>query len=807
MKRFWGFLIILVCFASAGRIVNYYFYYDDFFLFYALQFPEDKNSIFNATDASGYNFLQPFFGPLFHLFGYNPRPYFIISFLLFLFLIFPFYLFLKIIFPKNPKVALFSSLIFASGYVGVEALTWNMGAGPNNTVFLTSSFLSLFCLAVYVQKKKNPWLWGFVLSFIFTVYFFQFRAFLLFLWVALLVLFFTSFKKPPWQLLLTLLATFTMGTIFYNRSFSFNKEQGLHLDFTTLGFVQIYLRNFANIILPTEVLGFISDKVGIAQEKTELVSGSLIFTAAICAVGLSLIRKLKEARIILFFSTSLLLSLFILQAVLSMTVATPTVWYSAHRFWFVINPFVAGLLGTLFAILYDKKKLVSLTLLCTWLASHVYLSNIAITQRWENPISHIRYFYTTLKADVPRLDNNSVLLVTQGEPTPVSVFVSARDANALAQVSGFYGKTTDQLNLALSPIDAVSALNRLGVSADKLYVFHYRRGELLNITNETREILKEGRTVALKVHTGKIVEFNNLYLPTSAPLYLGFNVLSSPDLLDLDFLDKPDQENIKNTEDYFRVLFKQNARKKPNATSSTEPLSFEHEVSNVIDGDYATTWIPKNWDNDGVSIIVNLGMEKKVSRLAWSSSRTASWMGRLPSEYTIETSHDGKKFSVVRRVVSPMILKTGDFFVDNIDQVAKYIKITVNKTRGGLTPAIDEVDVFEETENEIDLRKYFLVKQNPERYFSNTKIARSYLKEVLNDTINLEIAWRVDGNTDYPEGRSMVIPVAIGRREDIFVNLPIGIGKDIKSIRIRPQNFPATVDIKKAMIIYPKLQP
>lgn len=802
----------LICVLSAGQIINYYFFYDDFFLFYALQFPKDRNSILRATDASGYHFLQPFFSPLFHIFGYEARGYFIISFILFALFIFSFYLFLRIFFPKNKYLALFSSLILASGYVGIEALTWNMGAGPNNTVFLLGSLLSFYFLTLYIKRRRIIYLLGFFVIFVSATYYFQFRSFLLFAWVPILVISIGGLKtKKPLNYFLSLLPIIFiigLGIFIYTESLRFNPSQGAHVSIGVKQFTEVYIRNIGNIFFPSEFLAYIA-KIGSAPvEKAELLAGLLSISFVSMITIFSFLKKMREFSLFLFFSLSTLTSLFLLQLATSLVIITPSVWYSSHRFYIVIFPFVSGFLGTFLIVLQRRYKPIAIFLLGFWIVIHTVLSNQAINTRWTNTISHIRYFYKTLRAHVPKMDADSVLLITQGEPTPVSIFVSARDANAFAGPAGFYGKTVDNFNLFTSPSEAVLALGRLSVSEEKLYALHYKRGELIDVTGPTREFLRSGRKIPLGSNlSGNIINFDQISLPTSAPMYLDMQLVVYPDLSRLGLLKRIDQREVENPEEYFKILFKHNVPSiGTSATSNQKPLNPEHEVSNIIDGDYSTTWIPVGWDKNGVSVTIDLKKERSVNRIVWSSSRTASWYGRLPSDYTIEVSKDGVNFSSVRQVESARILTTGEFSVDEIpEQITRFIKVTIYKTRGGLTPAIDEIEVFSKEDGNINFGEYFTIKQNPERYFPNNQVANRYLEEVLQNSINLEVAWRVDENTDYPSGRGKIILIESGRPQNIHTVLPITIGKDLKSLRIETVNFPAKINIKKAELIYPRL--
>lgn len=799
-------IIFLVAFLGIGKIINYYFFYDDFFLFYAIQFPNDKNSIFLSPDASAYRFLQPFFSPLFNIFKYEPKGYFIISFLLFIALLLVFYFFVKKFSFGNKKLAFFSSLIAASGYVGVEAFTWNMGAGPNNTVFLITSFLTLLFVFSYLRLKRLIFLSLIFASFTFTVYFFQFRAFLLFLWIILTILVWIFWKKAiPGRFIVFLTLLMFFGVFLYKESFSFNDNQGIRIGISFIDFIQIYLRNIGNIIFPSGVTQFVSGRLDINLEKIEVYEGIFGFVFLISVPIIAFIQRLKELPILIFFSFSTLFSALLLYVVISLTINAPDVWYSSHRFHFIIMPFLAGFLGTVLVILFKKYRIISVILLMFWLVIHIVLSNNVIDRRWENPISHIQYFYKTLQKYAPVFNEDSVLLITQGDPKPVSIFVSARSADGFAGIAGFYSKTVDQINLARSPEEAVQMLKRLGVTEDNLYSLHYKRGELLNLTGETREILAKGKNEFLGTQVGNNIEFAGLSLPAYALIYADLKLTIMPDFYNLKSLQKIDQARVTNPEQYFPLIIEQERQRKAITTSSLAKPLEDHVVQNITDGDYSTTWIPEKWDNNGVSVIVDLGRLRRANKIVWSSSRTASWYVRMPSEYKVEISHDGKIFTQISLVNNAPVLKSGEFFEERFSQkMVRFIKITINKTRGGLAPAIDEIEVFDKNSDSVSLNDYFIVKQNPQAYLSSVVVAKRYMEEILNNSIAAEIGWRVDGNTDYSVGQSVIISQNAGETQSLHVLLPV-LGRELKSLKIKPLNFPAKIRVEDFTIFYPRL--
>lgn len=119
----WVLLLIVIIFASYGQTLNMYFWVDDWGMAYKMQhldanIPNFGPGIF-GDGAYRYN-VTPFIA-LYPFFGLNAYPYFLIGIFFYFLATLTVYLLMKELSDKK-TVALVSAIIFASGYIGSDAM-------------------------------------------------------------------------------------------------------------------------------------------------------------------------------------------------------------------------------------------------------------------------------------------------------------------------------------------------------------------------------------------------------------------------------------------------------------------------------------------------------------------------------------------------------------------------------------------------------------------------------------------------------------------------------------------------------------
>lgn len=799
---FW--LALAIAFFSASQILRYYFSYEDFSLLYGVQFPNDSHSIFLYPGFVAYRFLRYALVPQFHFFGYHPLGYYLVSFLMFLLVIFLFLKFVRILLPEKYKnLSFFATLILASGYVGIEALTWNVAGGQIHLALLITVLVTLiytilfFAQSEFFFRGRVREFLILVSAFFAAIYFFQFRSYLLFLWVPFLILF--KRLEGGKGLSPKLVGGVTILIILLASSFS--QSLGLiagriaHVNLEAGNLFQVFLQNLGNLLIPSELS---------VNSGNKLMPGFLAL-AIFTLPPIYLFLKKRELRFIaIFFSLSTFISLFAIMLVTAFIGQIPTVWPSSHRFYIVLLPFVSGYIAVLLSIFRPRAQIF---ILISILVTHILFSNKVIADRWESLSRHLRYFYETITAAAPKIDESKVLLTTLTRPYPPGPFVSGSDAGSAHFLAGFYGKRFDEFNLTTEPLEAVKTLLEKKLGPDDIYAFDYKRDDISNETQLVREVLTNGQRVDLgNGFTGSEIEIPDLNISSAVPVFIKAKVSA-----DLSLDKKKGGQPIEGetpVASYFDLFFAQEeGRLKMTASSQFVPLGEEHSIEKAVDGKYDTTWIPQQWGNDDAEMTVDLGQIKDISQIVWSSSRIAPWQFRSPSQYKVETSGDGINFVDGADVDNAPILKTGEFFIVEFDKrKIRYVRILIDKTHGGWPPAIDEVEVFENKMGAGELANYFLVKGSPDLYFPDENAAFRFYQQILKKKIPVEVNWRVDTDGGYLSGQEKVFYIeGLGFSHEYIIYLP-KTGRVIKSIRIRPFGFPARLNVSRIEVWQPSLE-
>lgn len=787
--------ILIIAFLSTGQILRYYFSYEDFSLLYGVQFPNDPHSIFLYPGFVAYLFLRPLVTAQYFIFGYNPFWYYLVSLLLFLVCVALFYIFVRILYPQKKEIAFFAASIMASGYLGVETLTWNVFGGQIHLAFLIFCFLVFIFTLLFLKTYRKIHLIFLTIFLSFALYFFQFRSYLLFIWLPLLFLFKRIEEKKKISIKLLGGSLFLLAFLFLpfieSIQLVLGRIQRVNLD---AGLYLTYLNNLGNILFPSDALE--------SMQSVSLILGVFSLGLFILFPLVLILKRHKLLTLSLFFSLSVVLSLVVIMVVIAFIGQIPTIWPTSHRFYVVLLPFVSGFLAVFLSALHRKPQLFFFILI---MITHIFFSNKVISERWENLSQHLRYFYTTIKTNVPEIDKPTVLLTTLTRPYPPGPFVSGSDAGSAHFLAGFYGKKFDEFLLATEPLQAIKMLIDNGSSANDIHAFDYKRDDIVKETDEIRDILLRGRRSHLGNNLrGQEIELTDLQISSVAPVFIRAKIAVG---LSQVKYKPPAISGIMTVSQYLDLFFDQEEkRRKMTINSELSSLGDEHNINNIIDGEYETTWIPQEWGKV-VEFVIDLGQTRNIQKIVWSSSRTAPWDFRQPSDYVLEISNDGRIFSSVDKVENAQKLKTGEFFTTDMGgRDMRYAKFRINKTRGGWTPAVDEIEFFDKTLTNEELINYFNIKKSPAEHFPNKEIAALYYNKILKGLVPVEINWKTDGDGGYLAGQEKVIFVeGVGITKEYLVLLP-KTGRQIKSLRIRTIDFPSELLIENLEVWHPSLE-
>lgn len=635
-------------------------------------------------------------------------------------------------------------------------------------------------------------------------------------WFLLLISFLIlkkGLKKTPKIIYAFSILTTLFGILLFKQTLVSYQSGISRVTLISFAFVDVFIKNISQVIWPKQSVTWISGFFKANLEQTELFTGLFSLLILILVPVYCYFKKHSLFWITSFFSLSFVSSLLLIQYAVSGIGITPTIWFSTHRLYFILLPLLAGFLAVSISLFTGNwGKIIQVLFVAVWVLPHIVFSREAIEYRWENHSRHLKYFYQGFKQRVPVLDKDSVILITQSEPRAPSPFVSGGYSDGFADLAGMYNLRLDDFNLSVSPEESLGMMKKKAIPVDKLYVFNYKKDDLADLTYEARKILRQGSRKSLTPSFDKgVINITNLDVLSITPGYLDLLVNVTPDFSQINTQTTSVEKNSEIPEEKLKKYFsswvdEKQRMKKMKISSLQKPLSDEHKETNIIDGKYDTTWIPFEWEDKGVSILIDLGEIRQFNELIWSSSRTSTWYVRLPVEYEMQVSPDGINFTTIKKENDAPVLKTGDIFINNFPlQEARYIKLIIYKTRGGLPPAIDEIEVFNYNDKSFDYNEFFKIKQSPKEYFPDEYTAQVYLKEILDNQIPLTVQWKVDDNDEYPVTQTTKVLVTPNVLKHYIIPLPV-IGRKIKSIRLISVDYPVKLLINKIDIWYPSLK-
>ncbi len=237
---------------SVGKTLNYYFFTDDYSVFYHIQS--------HQSSAWPYNNVIYFFTPFYKIFGLQAEPYFALGIItLFLASIAVYFLF-KIL-TKNDSVAIFSSFIFATGYIGIDQFSL-MSTSSINNLNIINICITLILFILWLDTRKLRYYFAALLAYWISIYLFPFRAFALVLFIPIIGIIlplkfskrFSIFKFFIFRIIafLPFLATAYLGGIF-----SYGTKGTLTVVSSFSNSKILELLNYSSILEILKILGYL----------------------------------------------------------------------------------------------------------------------------------------------------------------------------------------------------------------------------------------------------------------------------------------------------------------------------------------------------------------------------------------------------------------------------------------------------------------------------------------------------------------------------------------------------------------------
>lgn len=637
-------LIFVTSLSSLWMLLFYFFSWEEFAFFYAYQNPEVADTIFKTPGYSNHPIL-PYLKVLFDMFGYNPLPYNILSLLVFSLLSITVFFFSKIVFSLDKKTALFSSLIFASGYFGVGTFTTDTFSGFTGGLGVLFVLISLIIMKLLLKGYKLSKLLFLILVYLICVKLFTSRAFALPALFSLIVLF--QKKSLLKSLLIGVLCAVPIVLLFSIQTNQFVSAIP-HINIKLTDFVESLLGNIANSFLPSFLI----------KERLTSVFFGLVL------VAVSLYKKETRLPILLLIATlgAQLLAIIVNSQYFS-------IWQSPNHYFTSLVIFSAPII----AVFLKNKQWIIITIIIGLMS----LSNYQVYTELQSHSNNLRYFYETVQEYVPKREQKTVVLVYTKEPRPLDPFITLPYFSGEIYLPGFYGRKASDMKVSQSFQDSVDFLRTNKLSPDDLYVFTYALNNLKDVSKQAREVLEKKDPV--EAH----ISIENLHISGLVPLKISFNIREKVKQVDVPS-DRPQTLN-----DFLQW------HKKITVSTIPEKAFSDRKVEYLIDNDFETTWIPENWTSP-VQVILKLPEKTIINRVVWSVSRTSSWPARTPVEYNISVSDDGQNWRIVKAVKNGGRLLTNEYKVEdlNSETPVSLIKFEIFKTAEGALPAIDDIQLI-----------------------------------------------------------------------------------------------------------------
>ncbi len=323
-------------------------------------------------------------------------------------------------------------------------------------------------------------------------------------------------------------------------------------------------------------------------------------------------------------------------------------------------------------------------------------------------------FYRTLKRDVPVLEKGSIFYFDVASDSrsraQFSDFFSVGSMPNTTAIAIYYGVDRYDFSLITNYDELLSALSKNIESINKLHTFYYDSSlELVNTTNESRELLKDGsdwQDIASEENTPR--SWNLLVDDVSplSPVVLEFKAKTSAKR---DIKYPYSQNGIKQYSHGEKrkmiayLLSKLDYYSRVKISTLSEWM-YQERV-NLIDNDVETSWRGHRiyWhDNKHEQITMDLGQVRNVNKVVWTN-----WQHTLtPTSYTLLTSLDGKDWRTVKEVSKGGEIQDGKKVIEEFSATwARYVRMDITETLSNDAPTMSEIEVVDSIFSEIDPSK------------------------------------------------------------------------------------------------------
>lgn len=833
IKRFIPFILIgIVVSFSLEKTLQYYFYTDDFAFLYYLQN--------NLNFGWPYNSVLTLFRPVYQLFGINPLPYFTLAFITYFFASFSVYLFARKL-SRNNLIAISSSLIFATGYVGLDQFGM-IAVSIINNINIINVCITLILWIFWIETKKIKYYFLTLFMFWISFLLFPYRAYPLVLFLPTLQFMKTldvgSLKRMSWQIIFIILYFIpffvvailrgvfsygTHGTDSVNLFHFFNSDSKLFI-FLNIEFLKELFGVLGKLILVKPLMNILN----ITADLSLYAYVGFIFFSITVLMSFILIRKKKNDGRNLLIVLLLTIEAYVGNMILNVDFDSngPVNRYLTIAF----LPFSILIPLFLFVIFERIKfKWISKKWTLIFVIILIVLSFASMSRKYEKGVledrsNPSRIFFKELKTFIPTLSDSTynVFYFDRASYFPISsrfgnVLLSAAMGNSV-NLAVPYGIDIESIKI----VDTFDQFLRFVIYPPdgrkiNYYTFYNNEKGLQNTTSQVFALLENGSSTKIsndQVHyvneeSTSLIKIESENVSSLTPMRVKFSLRASPkdpSTLTFPYIGKKDESvkdyyernQVQRSEIFRYLTSREKYYKTVNVDVESIHIAKQNPDSYLVDEKAETVWLSdqSRWEvNIKPWIKVDLSENRNIGRIVWHELQT-----RLIDKYTISTSSDGKTWTKVKNISqknysNDPTLKIIDF--DNIN--ARYILVNIDELAyGSPGPGLAEIEVIENEFKNVDLESAFRVSNSPFEYIENSEdLSETY--DYLRQNAKLSI--KALTNRDDPNSNLLLTQLPIfldGQQHEYEFQLPSG-GTELKNIKLEA-NFPADLVVEDIII-------
>lgn len=846
-------LLVLVA-ISYGQTVFMYFLIDDNALIYKLQHFNQNIGLFGKglSGEGPYRHVVNQFIPFYPIFKTNPMPYFAVGVLLYFFSAVTFYLFVRF-FTKNHFIAFWAAAIFASGYVGSEAMfgIFNSWQTTRGIIMLLSTFWLFY---KFINSRK---LIFYILSII--LFFFSLDTVYIRAHGLIFAIFFFDLLFWPVVFKLSSTVGFIARQIpfwfihyrIYLESAAFAREFGIFHILRDI-FIEkkiilatIPIQDIGNLFIPdlftSKLDSIISQSIPLPSEFSlgSFIAGVLVSAFFIYITIKNFQRKNFLVRI-LIFSFIFSIANFI---VFWMRETSHTLW-TTHRYFLYSFVGVSLFWSTSFYVFIKQVRIFSLAVIVIYLWLGVNYQN-EFNEKRSFPA---KKFFTSFENSVPNIPKDAVVY-----------FDLVNDNKIRGEFGNFFGGIfSEGSNLAIYSEgvdymtdfiftykfdDITEALEQYKTTIDKVFTFYYGDNGLIDTSQKTRELLAYGEifevspskfssntpftvsgdtfsTKTLLMESGgkttgenprvviSIPEDTPSFVPSLITFYMSVTPLPPP----LPYEGGERTFSVSSTEKskIFSYLLSQGSFRK-NTVATSASFWKEQEPKFLIDGRLETSWrghrgfwdeIDRGRSKETEFLQVDLKEIKRVGKVIWVSAQKPL----VPTHYKILTSLDGNGWELAKEVIRGTNLPEGTVISDSFSpKQVRFIKMEILKTFGNDGPEIKEFEVVEEKYKDLDQKSVEQVRDSPFARIENMKDLNDAISFIKQNAI-LRLYYRSSADSKRDPVKYVDIPVKVYDKFHKYqVALP-ATGISWINFTLDGFNFPVEIVIEQTKLIYQSIK-